>query len=71
MPRLPKKASAPARRAAGPAAVCSQTVPGSAGEAAASTRPARRAGTWTFRGESRMNESEGSWSSHAESSPSR
>ncbi len=34
MPRLPKKASAPARRAARAAAVCSQTVPGSAGEAA-------------------------------------
>ena len=45
--------------------------PGQRGEPATSTRPARRAGTWTLRGESRTKESEGVWSSQAESSPSR
>src|SRR5450759_168002 len=71
MPRLPRNASAPARRAAGPAAVCSQIVPKSAGVGGTATRSSRRGGTWTGRGDRRTKLSSGRARSQAESSPSR
>src|SRR5664279_4255476 len=57
--------------AAGPAAVCSQIVPKSAGVGGTATRPSRRGGTWTGRGDRRTKLSSGRARSQAESSPSR
>ena len=71
MPRQPKNASAPARRAAGPAAVWSHSVPGSFAEGATATRPSREGGTKTGRGDRRTKPSPGRSASQAVSRPSR